>query len=60
MKDSLNKDYIKNIQYSTSKNLDTRIALHKKYSLKGKDIWDFVWSRYFNENDKVLSMILRS
>jgi len=52
-----NKEYLKNNQYATSENLDARIALHKKYTPKGKDYLDFVWDLYrFNPDDAVLEV----
>lgn len=50
-----NKDCIKSVQYADSSNLDSRIALHKRYTDAGKDIWDFVWAKYsFEKGAKVL------
>ena len=51
------KEYLKNVQYATSENLEARIALHQRYTPLGKDYLDFVWDRYsFKSNEKVLEV----
>jgi ubiquinone/menaquinone biosynthesis C-methylase UbiE len=52
-----NKEYLKNIQYHTSDNLDARVALHERFTPKGNNIWDFVWSHYnIKRHNKVLEV----
>lgn len=46
-----------NSQYSTSKNLDARIALHQAYTPPGRDFWDFAWTNYdFSEVEHLLEV----
>lgn len=42
-------------QYQSSTHLDARIALHRRFTPPGQDMWDFVWNHYqFAASDHVL------
>jgi SAM-dependent methyltransferase len=48
---------LKNAQYRSSTNLDVRIALHRRYTPPGQDMWDYVWNHYhFAPSDHVLEI----
>ena len=51
------KVYLKDTQYSSSKNLDTRGALHERFAPRGSNLFDFVWDAYqFVPSDRVLEV----
>jgi ubiquinone/menaquinone biosynthesis C-methylase UbiE len=48
---------LKHAQYQSSKHLEARIALHRRFTPPGQDMWDFVWNHYqFATSDHVLEI----
>ena len=44
-------------EYISTEKLDARIALHERFTPRGSDIWDFVWSHYdLMDDDHVLEV----
>lgn len=51
------EDFLKQVQYKTSNNLDARILLHKMYTPKGGNIWDFLRNIYcFESQNRILEV----
>jgi ubiquinone/menaquinone biosynthesis C-methylase UbiE len=51
------KEFLQQVQYQTSNNLNARILLHKLYTPPGQNIWDFLEDRYcFKSHDRILEV----
>lgn len=50
-------EHVKAQQYTSARNLDARIALHRRFTPVGQDVLDFLWTRYvFTGEPRILDI----